>query len=283
MAIPRFTLKKIFFTAIEVILLLVLFSCGDNISLNSPNGLVVIIKADDLGDTTPNWNRFMKMVVDKQINAGVGIIAKKVTKSGSITEIQRVSNILQDNKFPVIEFWNHGYDHSKINGVEEFMRTADNFQFEHIQLAQNFFVQNFHFTAHTFSAPFNKTSKETLSVLSHFPEINVWMCYQKLETEYSKDWKDPNQKVIHLYDKHIILNVDYLYVHDFPADKIIDNYNEDKNKPYILIQIHPAGWTDEDFNEFEQLIHFYKDSNRAMFMTPYQYYQYLHKNLTPND
>jgi hypothetical protein len=103
------------------------------------------------------------------------------------------------------------------------------------------------------------------------------MCYEKIENQYQKEWKDPNKKLITKADQQIMLNVDYLYVKSFPIEKVISNYKYDKKKPYILIQIHPGGWDDSGFVKFKELIDFYKSGNRAIFMTPYQYYQYLHK------
>ena len=251
-------------------------SCGEDVSLNSPNVLVVIIKADDLGDTTPNWNRFIRMVSDNGICAGIGVISKFVTTEGSISEIQRLSALKQSNNFPTIEFWNHGYDHSKVNDYTEFYKTSYEYQLNHIHMAQNFFTSRLHLTSNSFGAPFNRTSTETASALNDFPEINVWQYYEKIEKQYQKEWKDPNQRVINEIDQHIILNVDYLFLHNFPSEKVTHNYNHDKNKPYILVQIHPAYWDEKSFNKFEQFIHFYRNTNRAVFMTPYQYYLYLH-------
>jgi hypothetical protein len=251
--------------------------------LNAPNGLVVIIKADDLGDTTANWNRFMKIVVDNNICAGVGVIAGRVTTEGSKAEIRRVFQFKQENGFSAIEFWNHGYDHSKINGVTEFSSSDTDAQANHIQLSQSFLFENLNTTCHTFGAPFNRTSGVTSSALKNSPEINVWLCYQSNEKHYLSEWKDPNKKVINKTDQHIILNTDYLYLYDFPIGVIINNYDRDKDKPYILIQIHPAKWDDSKFSRFEKLIHFYKDKHLATFMTPYQYYKYLHREYTPDE
>ncbi len=269
---------KIFLSfAVLTIILLFFCSCQEDVSLNSPNGLIVIIKADDLGDTTTNWNRFMKVVSNYEICASVGIISRNVTTTGSISEIQRISSLLQPNKFPIIEFWNHGYDHWKTNNKHEFQGTEYGLQLNHLDLAQNFFSKSLKITSHTFSAPFNRTSIETASALTNFPEINVWMCYEKIENQYHNKWKDPKKRIINISDQSIILNIDYLYVKDFPAEKIMDNYEQDRKKPYILIQIHPAVWDDESFKKFEKLICFYRDGNRAIFMTPYQYYKNLHK------
>ncbi|MDD4969240.1 MAG: hypothetical protein PHT07_07385 [Paludibacter sp.] len=255
-------------------------SCNDNVSLNSPNGLVVIIKADDLGDTTANWNRFMKIVIDNKICAGVGVIPGRVTTQGSISEMKRINELRQSNEFPYIEFWNHGYDHHKTNKETEFSGSDLNDQTKRIQMSQNFLFDNLSSTCHTFGAPFNKTSGVTSSALVNSPEINVWLSYQKIEKHFLGDWKDPNKKVITKMDQHIILNTDYLYLNDFPIGDIINNYERDKEKPYVLIQIHPAKWDERRFNQFEKLIHFYKDRHLAIFMTPYQYFRYLHKEYT---
>ena len=272
--------KILFGFAVLTIALLFFCSCQEDVSLNSPNGLIVIIKADDLGETTSNWNRFMKIISDNEICASVGVISKNVTTVSSKTEIQRVSRLLQPNKFPIIEFWNHGYDHWQSDTKHEFQGTEYSLQLNHLELAQKFFTDSLNITSHTFSAPYNRTSIETATALRLFPEINVWMCYEKTENEYQNDWKDPNKKVINISDQHIILNVDYLYVKNFPSEKIINNYNSDRKKPYILIQIHPAAWDEESFSKFENLIRFYKDGNRAFFMTPYQFYQNLHRKST---
>ena len=272
---------KIFFSfAVLIFALLFFCSCQEDVSLNSPNGLIVIIKADDLGDTTTNWNRFMKVVSDYEICASVGIISRNVTTTGSISEIQRISSLQQPNKFPIIEFWNHGYDHWQSNTKHEFQGTEYGLQLNHLELAQNFFSKRLKTTSHTFSAPFNRTSIETATALLNFPEINIWMCYEKTENQYQNEWRDPNKKVINISDQHIILNVDYLYVKNFPSEKIMNNYNQDRKNPYILIQIHPAVWDDESFRKFEKIIRFYKDGNRAFFMTPYQFYQNLHRKST---
>jgi hypothetical protein len=159
----------------------------------------------------------------------------------------------------------------------EFDGTDYHYQYSHIQSAQNFFTKTLSLTCRSFGAPFNKTSTETKSAITHFAEINVWMCYEKIENQYPSDWKDPNEKVILATDKHIILDVDYASVFKFNSYEMIKNYKQDKKKPYILIQLHPNLWKEKSFEEFEKLIHFYKSGNHAVFMTPFQYYEYLHE------
>lgn len=259
-------------------------SCNEDVLVNSPNKLVVIIKADDLGDTTTRWNRFIKMIDDLNINAGIGVIAKNV-HSNSIDELRRVSNLKQTNGFPVIEFWNHGYDHwhkgDKVG--TEFFGTDYDYQLLHLQLAQHFFLDSLFFTCHTFGAPFNRTSETTYTVINQFTEINVWQCFKSLENHENSYWKDPKDRVIHSSDKHILLSVDFLSLKTLDIQEVENNYSKFIKNPYVLLQIHPANWDDAMFVDFEKLIRFYQETNRTIFMTPYQYFQYLQtKDLNKN-
>ncbi|MHB9140713.1 MAG: polysaccharide deacetylase family protein [Paludibacter sp.] len=258
-------------------------ACNDNITLNAPKGLIVIFKADDLGEISPSWSRFFRIVLNDSICAGVGIISNNIKTKGSLEEIKRLSLIKQNNKFPVIEFWNHGFDHSKVKNKTEFDGTNFDYQMNHLQMAQKYFYNILQLTNHCFSAPFNRTDIVTDEVLKSFPEINIWLYYNKLENQTKPEWKDPKNEVISPNDQHIILNIDYLYFHGFPIDNIIENFNSDNKKSYIVIQIHPAMWNNDNFVDFEKLIHFYKQNHLATFMTPYQYYQFLHKKYNAND
>ncbi len=262
-----------------------LVSCKDDVSLNSPNGLVVILKADDMGDVGGNWNRFIQILVDDSICAGIGVISKNVHES-SIPEIQKIANIKQKNGYPVVEFWNHGYDHIDLkpnSEITEFYNTDYNYQRTHFRLAQHFFSDTLHITSHSFGAPHNRTKLITEGIIESFPEINVWQHYGKIEQYTHTGWKDPKLRVIQETDKRIILSIDYLSLKSFNVESFEKNYINDNKKPYIIIQIHPATWNEEIFVKFENLIQFYKQSeHHATFMTPYQYYESMHKKLIAN-
>ena len=260
-------------------------SCREDVSLNSPDGLVVILKADDLGVIDANWYKFIQKLIDDSICAGIGVISKNVSNA-SAAEIQRITNIKQKNGYPAVEFWNHGYDHKDLKPHDEqteFFNTNLNYQHSHINLAQHFFTDSLHITSHTFGAPHNRTQLITENVIEQFPEINVWQHYGRTEKYDHSGWKDPKYRVIHDTDQRIILSIDYLSLRSFNIDDMVKNYDEDRKKPYIIIQIHPAAWNDEIFQKFESIVQFYKQSHRATFMTPYQYYQYLHKKVNVAD
>ncbi len=262
-----------------------LVSCREDVSLNSPDGLVVILKADDLGEVDANWSRFIQKLIDDSICAGIGVISNNVSNV-AITEIQRINNIKQKNGYPVVEFWNHGFDHKDLKPHDEqteFFNTNFNYQHAHFNLAQHFFTDSLHITSHTFGAPHNRTQLITEKVIEKFSEINVWQNYGKTEKYSHTDWKDPKYNVIHDTDQRIILSIDYLSLHNLNIGDIEKNYAIDSKKPYIVIQIHPAAWNDEIFQKFETIVQFYKQSHRATFMTPNQYYQFLHKKVNVAD
>jgi len=262
-----------------LIITFIFISCSDNEYLHQKKGLIVILKADDLGDTTANWNRFVKKLIDDSICAGIGIISKNVHES-SIPELQRISTISQADGSPVVEFWNHGYDHLNLKQNDqktEFLNTGSDYQYTHFKLAQHFFSDSLHITCHAFGAPHNRSDSKTDSVISNFPEINVWQQYTKLERHHKGTWKDPKYEIINNTDQHIVLSIDYLSLKSLNAPDFEKRFTIDDKKPYLLIQIHPAIWNNAMFENFENLVQFYKKRHKARFMTPYQYYNYLHK------
>src|SRR5882757_9713809 len=120
----------------QILLLLTIFCCGlmfscekifqikQNIALDKQNGQgngkknisarlansnpVIIIKADDLGDVGPNtsnWSKFMKIVIDSNICASIGVISNTVSNP---SQIKTYAALTQTNSMsPVFEFWNH--------------------------------------------------------------------------------------------------------------------------------------------------------------------------------
>src|ERR1035437_6471495 len=137
------------------------FSACIDVPFSNPDGLIVILKADDLGEMTPNWSRFMKIVEDDTICAGIGVISKNVKTEAARQNIRLTSTLKQPNNFPVIEFWNHGFDHSSFKGSTEFGGTGNVEQLNHMHLAQKFFTDTLKLTSHCFGAPFNRTTNVT--------------------------------------------------------------------------------------------------------------------------
>ena len=248
--------------------------CTDELSVNPK--LTVIIKADDLIDYSPNWQQFVSILQKNDISAAVGVTSDLVaSKQATIVKIRELSSLTRKDKKPLIEFWNHGYDHSREKDTKtEFNNSNFNQQSQHIRLAQQFFADSLRLTAKTFSAPFNNSTSTSLKAVTSFPEINVIMRSEKHE-KYSltRPWADPNKKRIKS-DNKICLNIRFLKLYDVPLTDIENYFKVEINDSYLVIQIHPNPWEDEDFADFQRMIDFLKDK-KVTFMTPDEYYQFL--------
>ena len=250
-------------------------SCeGDQALKSKANQTVIILKADDLSNMTPNWQQFIDITIENNIASSIGIISKNMTDHTTINEIKEISHLKNDQGEFVVEFWNHGYDHSGSNNTWEFKNVDLASQIDHIRRAQKFFLDTLGFRSNTFSAPFNQTSQETYTALKSFPEIKVWMCYQKLEKQYHADWRSPFQSVYKANQDHIILDIKIETVYHLPLKEVKKFFNNNKHLPYLIIQVHPNTWDSGDFGDFQALIDFLKERN-VIFMTPFQYLNYL--------
>lgn len=267
-----------------ICMVLLLFSCSDDGYINKSDSLIVILKADDYGDAaaTPNWNRFIETLVKDSICAGIGITSIKM-QNQLLQPTIKISEYKQSNGFPVVEFWNHGYDHfeSKTDKTREFYNTNYEYQYSHLQKVQRFFKDSLHLISHSFGAPYNQSSIITESAIDNIPELQIMMSYDKTEHHFS--WKDPKHKGIHSRDKRLILSVDYLSMADVDMEGMRKYIENDLRKPYIMIQMHPCYWKEAGFQKFDEIIKFYKTNYHAKFMTPYQYYQFTHNVVTENN
>jgi predicted deacetylase len=255
---------------------LILFSCESDIYKSDPS-LIVILKADDLGNFTPNWERFVQVVQSNDITASIGIIASKVTEHSSVLKIKELATASTSKGESMFEFWNHGYDHVGNKDSTEFSGTTVDYQIDHIRKAQQFFLDSINIQCKTFSSPFNRTTKETYEALKNFPEINVIMTYRKAELIDTGDWLDVANNNLKISNQKIRLHVKFESVLQVPFYKIKKNVKEISGNRYVVIQFHPNNWNEHDFNVFQSMIDTFKKKN-AQFMTPQQYYNYLKQN-----
>lgn len=268
-------------SSLKIVLALFLFtifmllSCESDIYRNSPS-MVVIIKADDLGNMTSNWERFIQNVEDNNICASIGIISSQVTDRKSIIDIKEVAEHKQSNGFPIIEFWNHGFDHFGNNSMTEFWGTSKEYQIEHIKKAQEFIFDSLDIQCTTFSSPFNRTSAETYEALNIFPEIKIIMTHRKSEIFEKNSWIEVKRKHGKMNVSKLRLQVQFQSVYDVPFSEIKKNINKIPLDGYLVVQIHPNAWDESDFSTFQEMIDFFK-KKQVQFMTPQQYYKYLQK------
>jgi len=217
----------------------------------------------------------MHIIFKDSICGSIGIIADRIKTDSTMEEIHKISEYKRENNFPVIEFWNHGYNHFKNKNSTEFDGSTTEYQANHLRMTRDFMEEKLKIQCYTFGAPYNRTDKNTVKALHSCPEICIWFCLKTLEKDEKQGWKNPDDHSSSDVNK-ILLDVDYYFYKIFPIEKMISNYSKDQLKPYIVIQVHPLMWKDKNFDDFETLIKFYK-SKKSTFMTPYQYHQFLNE------
>jgi len=239
------------------------------------NQTVVIIKADDLRNLTPNWQLFIASSIKNTIPVSIGIIARDMTIASTIKEVKRISTLKNSNGDLSVEFWNHGYDHSnpkkkkwEFNGFDYSHQVSD------IKRSQEFFKNTLGLTCNSFGVPYNQSSELTHEALEEFPEIKVWMCFQKIEKQFHPEWINPNLSNISSTQSKILLDIKCQSIYDVPFQSVKKYLNAKPNIPYLVIQIHPNVWDAKDFLDYQNMIDYLKSKN-VIFMTPFQYYNHL--------
>jgi hypothetical protein len=241
-----------------------IFNKADLISKHTFNisifNQLIILKADDLiyddkKIVSENWTRFLHYAISKKIKASVGLICNSLE-----TEDGRYFGLLQYlDRTGYIELWNHGYDHrldAQHPGGElydEFRNSSLDFQKEQLRKAQTLGEEKLNITLRTFGAPGNAIDSTTILALQTFDEIKVWFFgledSDKLVLGRSAEMEYPTGKP------------DY--------NSFVQNY--DPSKEYLVFQIHPNQWDEDQFDEFKKIISYLKDL-QTTFILPYEYY-----------
>ena len=258
------------------LLFLILFfsSCGEPDHSINANQTVIIIKADDLGDMTPNWEQFISKSMENNVPVSIGIISKNMTSALTKAKVKELAESHNNIGQLSIQFWNHGYDHLRTNNIEEFKTPDLAYQTDHIKLAQNFFKDSLGIDCNTFSTPFNESSNITFEALKSFPEIKVWMCYQRHEKQFHTSWINPNSNKVGARQDQILLDIKCESVLQVPSKSVKMILEKNKHLPYLIIQIHPNTWKDQEFQDYQALLDYLK-AKKMIFMTPQEYYSSL--------
>ena len=108
----------------------------------------------------------------------------------------------------------------------------------------------------TFGAPGNAIDNNTITALDSFDEIKVWFYgldgSNKLVLERTSDMEYPAGKP------------DYI--------SFLESY--DSTKEYLVFQIHPNMWDENQFEEFKKIISYLKEQ-KITFVLPYEYYNII--------
>lgn len=253
---------KLFLKIFPLIFLMMVSSsvCQSETSSKTDIRQFVILKADDLvhdkvNVISKNWYKFLDYVVSEKIKSSVGLVVNSLE-----TDDERYPGLLKYlNRTGYVELWIHGYDHrlgvKYPNGdlYDEFRNSSLEFQKEQIKKALDLSKQKLDFTMQTFGAPGNAIDENTSIALDAFDEIKVWFFGRE----------DSDKLVLHRSEEM-----------EFPVgnpdfNSFLKNYSVSSN--YIVFQIHPNMWDENQFNEFKKIIDFLKEE-KCTFILPREFY-----------
>jgi len=252
------------------ILLFCLIIFGHSCQNDQKNNIkqFIILKADDLTFNPANtisqgWLRWMYYIENMKIKGSVGIVCNSLEKGDD----KYISLIKSIHSRGAIEFWNHGYNHYQSykgekkpeNPVWEFRNSSYEEQYEHLLKSQELVRTKLGIPMPVFGAPYNYIDKNTLKAVENIDEIKVWFFGDSSSTKF------------------ILSGRQYGDI-EFPAhnpnfQKFLDRYNSrGKGREYLVLQVHPNGYDDNKFKEFEQCINFLIKQG-VTFIKPSEYYQ----------
>jgi peptidoglycan/xylan/chitin deacetylase (PgdA/CDA1 family) len=205
-----------------------------------------IIKADDLSGfpgkdkaIPSSWQKFIDITQKHKVKATIGIIGCSLI----IDDQDYFDLIKRYHDSGLIEFWNHGLFHMTYSfenqKYHEFNSTSLNYQYEIIQHTQNLAYEKLGFEFKTFGAPFNQVDINTVEALNKTNLTHAFFLDDR--------FKGKNiSKSIPLEKPVRTLNIETFNEHFEMMD-------------YAVLQVHPNGWNEKHFEEFEQLIGYLKD------------------------
>lgn len=223
----------------------------------------IVLKADDLvyaadqphGLSAP-WTRFLDDLERRGAVAGLGLIGNALETADS-RFVKRIRELVDKSGH---EIWNHGYDHAlnRINGqgerYSEFQNTSYEHQLEHLQKTQRLALERLGLVLRTFNVPGNAMDANTVPAVEAVPEIKVWIFGQ------------PCGK----YVLERAVNVEHPVIRpNFEAFR--KQFDEAADRRYLVLQVHPPHWTEEDFAQFARVMD-YLETKPVQFMTPYGLY-----------
>jgi len=213
----------------------------------------VILKADDLAGypgkdkTIPKrWQKFVDIIEKYNIKASIGIIGNSLI----FDDKEYFEWIKKYNDLGFIEFFNHGFLHRQFNfdgkTYQEFKTTSLKYQRQLIAQTNKLLKEKIGVEFVTFGAPYNAVDENTSQALN-LENIQVGF--------FLKDGFNG----VNLIDR-LELEVP---VHCVNLKELKDKFSKQE---YVVIQLHPNSWNEENFDNFEKAIEFLQD--KVKFILP---------------
>lgn len=228
----------------------------------------VILKLDDfrgnadLGSRNiqlDRWQRVIDFLLERKIKSSFGMIGDdlEIDKPGFFAWCREM------NGSGLIEFWNHGYRHKKIdfNGTNVGVFAADyDTQLDSFQKTQKLAREKLGFSFTAFGSPYNASNVETAKVLARDPDIKVWLFGKE-----SKALKGGFEGLV----MERTINMESP-VHNPNYGKFVAKYERGGLGDVIVLQGHPNGWSDRSWISFVNIIDFLQ-AKGSKFTTPTAY------------
>jgi peptidoglycan/xylan/chitin deacetylase (PgdA/CDA1 family) len=225
---------------------------------------IAIIKADDVRDVHPKWERFFKMAVELDVPVSAGVIAVSFEKQD-----ERYDEWLKKwEATGKVEFWNHGWDHrmweEEGKKKSEFGGSGYDHQKKHLTMVQAAAKEALGKPFNTFGSGFNAMDSDTAKALNEIPELKMVFCYPGAKP--TKEMKDK-----------ILLPMTLRGENDGTGKpnfaKFKEEYEKKKSDPSLTlaaVQFHPAAFSEDGFKDFRAIVEFLKAEGWT-FMLPSGY------------
>ncbi len=245
----------------------------------------VIIKADDFARTamlgTPSsepWHVYFDYLNNQvHVKNSAGIIAQHldpVFYSGYLLP-QFIAYTKALHATGLVEFWNHGYDHSGDGSTwAEFYNKPLSFQESHMTQAQNLFQSQLGFASTSFGAPFNLVDANTVIAVGEHPELKTWqfglpgasnvLVLARGGGEIEITPQNPD------FEFFLHSNAQYPWYAGY-----------EPQRPLVVMQCHPGYSTFlSKFSEFQQIIE-YLIAQNVTFILPAEYADLMVSRVLP--
>jgi autotransporter-associated beta strand protein len=224
---------------------------------------VVIIKADDYSGNynsqQQKWTDFVIASRSLGIRVSLGVVPARIPADNAAAQWMQQQQAVGD-----VEFWNHGWDHSRDPADPptywEFRSTPLADQQEHFADAQAALLAATGRAAIAFGAPYNQTDADTMAVMNQTPAIRLFFTYNS-STARSQGL------VPRVHTVGIIAESGG--TGKPVASTFINTYPNGPAGP-VSLQFHPAAFTSADLAEYGQVIQFLLGKGYT-FMLPAEY------------
>jgi hypothetical protein len=237
---------------------------------------VIILKIDDLrnykvakfAEQEAAWDRFLGYIKAKGLKANLGAIGEYFEASGSVATAfhkDLKNDILATG---VVELFNH----SMCYCPDAFDSSSDySQQYAVLDKAQSVTRNALGVTMVGFGSGGNKKSADTIRVLNNHPNMKVWF----FGRDELNGIKLDKNKVLNLSRELQYSNIDKIE----SVSVFLSNFEDVKNKPFMVYQGHAGKWNDSQFNMFERAMNALLEKYPGLkFMTISEYYKYSSGN-----